>query len=489
MYLIALTCGDIAEGERVLRQALVDAPTAGQGVVTDGTATGTRVLRRKFGGDGCDYVQAVEQYRSPGSVQSLFAEGLPLNGRVEGVFFEAHSHIRDIDGMHADEALDELCKVLYAKLFDEEQTAAGERAEPIRTARFGSSEELSATMRDLYRSAASYDERVFGLKIPGYKRSRGVFGQQLRLSSPALAKVWGAVERFDLSGSSTDIKGRAFQNVLGPAVRSGMGQYFTPEAVVAFMVEAANPKVNELMMDPFCGSGRFLSGCLRHVRAVVGPESRVLHEFAFGKLHGIEKSERMVRVAMTDMRLQGDGHSNVRCTDALLDFANYPDLAPGTVDLVLTNPPFGSLLGPEALAQLGRFDLARSGGSSPLEIIGLERCLQFLRPGGRLGIVVPEGLLGDRSKEQVREWIRRAAKLRGIVSLPISTFAPFGAAVKTSVLFLRKWKPDEEAREDYPIFVAQVDDVGHDSTGRPTSNAELPDVAAAFRAFVTEHGW
>ena len=90
----------------------------------------------------------------------------------------------------------------------------------------------------------------------------------------------------------------------------------------------------------------------------------------------------MTRIAMTDMRLSGDGHSNIRCADALLDFDNYPDIAPDSFDIVLTNPPFGSLLGPEALAQLGTFELARGRKSVALEILGLERAIAFLRPGG-----------------------------------------------------------------------------------------------------------
>ena len=462
-------------------------PFLGLGLFVGGTTEGAVALRRRFADDQPERIPALEPYVD-GGVQ-LPRTLSAIDGRAEGVFFEAHSLIRDIDGLHADEALDELSKVLYAKLYDEEQAAAGAEGHPISQFSYGNAEELAATVRKLYMTASEYDQRVFGAKIPRYKQSRGVFGQPFRLSSPALARVWEAVAPFDLSGSSSDVKGRAFQRVLGPAVRSGMGQYFTPEAVVSFAVEALAPTVNDLVLDPFCGSGRFLSRSLSQVRETVGAESRALHEFAFGKLHGIEKSERMVRIAMTDMRLQGDGHSNVRCTDSLLDFGNYPDLSPGTFDVILTNPPFGSLLGPEALAHLGAFDLAGSTGSTPLEVVGVERCIQLLRPGGRLGIVVPDGLLGDRSKRRVRDWLRDAAKVRAVVSLPVATFAPFGAAVSTSVLVLRKWREGEGRGGEYPVFVAKVEDPGHDTTGRPTPNEELPAVATAFREFIAEHGW
>src|SRR5262249_4151098 len=155
-----------------------------------------------------------------------------------------------------------------------------------------------------------------------------------------------------------------------------------------FVVEVIQPTVADLILDPFSGSGHFLTQSLDSVRARTkkSDEKRVV-EFAYNKLHGIEKSDRMVRVAMTDMRLHGDGHSNIRCTDALLDFQNSLDIRPESFDVVMTNPPFGCLLGPEAVARLGKFTLAGFKKNLPLEVLGLERCIQFLRPGGRLGIV------------------------------------------------------------------------------------------------------
>ena len=137
-----------------------------------------------------------------------------------------------------------------------------------------------------------------------------------------------------------------------------MGQYFTPQEVIQLIVDVIQPVVTDLILDPFSGSGHFLTKSLDVVRAKAKKtDEKLVHEFAFNKLHGIEKSDRMVRVAMTDMRLHGDGHSNIRCTDALLDFQNYPDIRPESFDVVMTNPPFGSLLGPEAISRLGKFDL------------------------------------------------------------------------------------------------------------------------------------
>ena len=113
--------------------------------------------------------------------------------------------------------------------------------------------------------ANNYDQRVFGLKIPDYYRSRGVFNQDIRLSTPALIKVIEILQIYNLSDSNTDVKGRAFQNVLIPSIRSGMGQYFTPENIADFMVKIIQPSYSDLILDPFCGSGRFLSSCLRYL--------------------------------------------------------------------------------------------------------------------------------------------------------------------------------------------------------------------------------
>jgi len=486
--------------EALLKDNIQSTDTVGLGVLTDGTASHISVLRRRFDRDGFDYsheLDSINMDKPGGQSERLFrnvndASGgaplAPLNERVENLFFEVHSHLRDIDGIHADTALDELCKLLYLKLYDEETTKAGE-AYRVQRWLYSCAEEYAASLRAVYREANEYDLRVFGMKIPGYRRSRGVFNEPLRLSSAALVRAMEAVQGYHLGGSAIDVKGRAFQKVLGPAVRSGMGQYFTPDPVVRFLSRAVQPEIQHLILDPFCGSGHFLTACLQLVREEHSREDKAFHEFAFGKLHGIEKSERMVRVAMTDMRLHGDGHSNIRCTDALLALSNYPDMQPASFDVILTNPPFGSLLGPEAIRALGRFKLAEGRGNVPLEVLGLERCVQLLRPGGRLGIVLPDGVLANRNSAPVREWLGGDVKVRAVVSLPIETFAPFGASIKTSILIARKWLPGEEHDHSYPLFLARVDNVGYDATGRSKAGADLDAVGAAFTGFIAKEGW
>ena len=490
--------------ERLLIEVLLNDPFAGTGIASDGTVEGTRIFRRRFENGKCEVAIDLEAYVNPGAtpgppphylMTGETASGAirkstlrPLSERVENIFFEAHNSIRDIDGFHDGEAFDEVCKILYCKFYDEEMTNVGQ---PYRMQRwtYGCVEELAATVRSLYQEANDYDIRVFSLRIPGYERSRGVFSDRILLSSYAIAKIVEIFQDYDFTHSDIDTKGRAFQKMLNSSARAGMGQFFTPASLVKFMVDAAQPGVSDLILDPFCGSGQFLTASLQFVKSGGDEGNKSLQEFAFGKLHGIEKSERMARIAMTDMRIHDDGHSNVRCTDALLPFSNYPDLQPDAFDLILTNPPFGSTISGDIASHLGPFALLEGRKSVPLEVVGIERCVQFLRPGGRLGIVLPDGILANPSMSYVRNWLEDRLKIRAVVSLPVETFMPFGAAVKTSILFARRWLSGEKRPSDYSIFLARIDDVGYDAAGRHRYSSDIEYVLRDMRWFLLEEGW
>lgn len=462
------------------------------------------VHRRRYRDDSFEAINDVEYYYkgSSGGELRLFEESadyqaqpnsyksnlIPITNKLENIFFEIHSAMRDIDGLHADSALEELCKLLYLKSFMEEQ----ESTLPIpivTTASFGTIEEFASCLRALYREAINYDLRVFRLKIPEYERSRGVFDQPIFLSSSALVKSFQLIEAFSLLRSDTDLKGRAFQKVLGKSVRSGMGQYFTPVQVCQLMVEISAPKSSDLILDPFCGSGHFLTESLAFVRRSAPDHTKEYHEFAFGKLHGIEKSDRMTRIAMTDMRLNGDGHSNIRCTDALLNFQNYPDIKPESFDLVLTNPPFGSILGSEAFSGLAKFSLANGRKKIPLEIVGLERSVEFLRPGGRIAIVLPESVFNAESLKYVREWLFENLSIRIVIDLPNETFAPFGANVRSGILFGRKLRPGETNSDDNKVCMIKIDNLGYDAAGREVKGSDIENAVTAARRFIDDEGW
>lgn len=490
--------GNAARAEARLRGILDNSACARIGLSTDGTREGTRVLRRKLNSSGCDRVRDIEPYSAPritasnlpyvacGNRNNAHGRRLePISSRLEDVFFQAHSHLRDIDGLHADEALDELCKVIYAKLYDEKATRSGQ-CYALQRGECGSVEECAALIRRTYTDANACDLNMSRRpSVSAQPRSRGVFDAPIRLSSAALVKVVETLQGHSLIQSGIDVKGRAFQRVLAPALRSGMGQYFTPREVIRFIVDVVCPSAKERVLDPFAGSGHFLTQCADAIRMRSRQSSP-----AVARLHGIEKSDRMVRISSTDMLLHGLGRGDIQCADALLDFANYSHcLQAESFDLVLTNPPFGCLLGADAVRQLGRFELAIGRKTVPLEVLGLERCVQFIKPGGRLGIVLPDGVLGNSGTGYVRDWLSGRMKIRAIVSLPIETFSPFGANIKTSILFARKWRKREKRGHDYNVHLSRIDNVGYDAAGRAKPRAEFQRAARSVRTFLAAEGW
>jgi len=488
---------EFQEAERQLETYLASTHTATIGMVTDGD--NARCLRKKIDPNDFEYIPDIPPYGVEASQRALLVREIPtqaagqrqtglkpITDQYERRLFDAHSAIRDIDGLHDDEALDELSKVLYTKIYDERTTCEQPEGTPFRFQVYGASNpsEAASSIRELYDEARARDIETYSQRIPGYERSRGVFKTQIRLSDNALYRVVELLQEFSLIDSPTDIKGRAFQKVLGPAIRAGMGQYFTPDPVVDMAVNIMRPRPSDLILDPFCGSGHFLTRSLDYVidqHANTIPEY-TLHEFKFFHLHGIEKSERMVRIAMTDMLLHDDGHTNIRNTDALLSFDNYPDIIalrddgrsdPAIFDVILTNPPFGSIMREEARSMLGRFDIARGRRSVPFEVLAIERCLQFLKPGGKLAIVLPDGNLGNSNVQFVRDWLLEHTRLKGVISLPSQTFAPYGTTTKTSLCFLQKNRTSDDREVDYDIAFYLLENVGYDATGRPKEAAEV----------------
>lgn len=498
----SVTGAEFERAERQLETYLSATHTATIGLLTNGHTT--RVIRKKVNPNDFEYIADIPEHggtlagrvklsRDTGSLPHGRRVGLePMPHRTSNILFEAHSAIRDIDGMHDDEALDEISKLIYAKIYDERKATESPEGDEY-VFRFqaygrGNASEVASDIRDLYREACEYDLRVYSQRIPGYDRSRGVFKEQIGLSDLALSRVVEVLQDYSLLDADVDIKSRAFQGVLSGAIRAGMGQYFTPREVIRLAVGVVSPKLTDLILDPFCGSGSFLSTSLEHVvRTYPRADPYSLHKFKMFHLHGIEKSSRMVRIAMTDMLMHDDGHSNVRNTDALLTFDNYPDIlalpddanqSPEVFDVILTNPPFGSLMREEARKLLGRFQLGAKKRSLPLEVLAIERCLQFLKPGGRLAIVLPDGNLANSNVQFVRDWLLDNCMLKGVVSLPVETFAPFGTGTKTSICFFQKFRSAEDADLDYDVAFYKLENVGYDATGRYRAGSELEEATA-----------
>jgi type I restriction enzyme M protein len=506
----SVSSADFERAERQLETYLSSTHTATIGMLTNGLTT--KVIRKKVNPNDFEYVPDIPEYGAPEKGRAKLVRDLdivkahkgkvglePLPRRNQNILFEAHSAMRDIDGLHDDYALDELSKTLYAKIYDERLASQAKEDEEVEF-RFqaygkGSASEVASEIRDLYKDACDYDLRVYSQRIPNYDRSRGVFREQIGLSDVALSRVVELLQDYSIIDANLDIKSAAFQKVLSKAIRAGMGQYFTPDEVVRLAVEVAAPSPTDLILDPFCGSGHFLSTALeyvvRHYEATTDPY--VLYQFKMFHLHGIEKSPRMVRIAMTDMLIHDDGHSNIRQTDSLLSFDNFPDIIglpsddntdPQVFDIIFTNPPFGSLMREEARKMLGRFELGKKKRSLPLEVLAIERCYQFLKPGGKFATVLPDGNLANSNVQFVRDWLLDHMMLKGVVSLPSETFAPYGTATKTSLCFFQKFRTIADRELDYDIAFYHLQNIGYDATGREKPGSELADCLDYMKASV-----
>ena len=489
-----ITEEEFKEAERQLETYLASTHTATIGMVTDGERVKT--IRKKIDPNDFDYIPDLPTYGLESKIRVQLVREIPsevdsrstglkiLDSDYEKILFDCHSAARDVDGLHDDEALDEICKVIYTKVYDERNTTKQPEGTPFRFQTYGASNasEVASNIRVIYEEAINADIEIYSKRIPGYERSRGVFKSQIKLSDTALFRVVERLQEFSIIDSNADIKGRAFQKVLAPAIRAGMGQYFTPDPIVEIAVKVIQPTAKDLILDPFCGSGHFLTKTLKYVIDNQGSKltSHDLHEFKFFHLHGIEKSDRMVRIAMTDMMLHDDGHTNIRNQDALLSFDNYPDITslkesdekgqdtinPSVFDIVLTNPPFGSIMRQETMEMIGRFDLGHKKKSLPLEILGLERSLQFLKPGGKLAIVLPEHLMKGKSASFVRKWLYDIVSIKAIFFFPEEAFTPFGAMVKTCLCIFKKREKNEKPHNEERTFLCEVENLGYESTGK-----------------------
>lgn len=500
---------EFQEAERQLETYLASTHTATIGLVTDGSET--RCVRKKIDPNDFEYIADIPSFEGGTSIKVKLTREIPkfdssrktglqpITDKYNKILIDCHNILRDVDGLHDDEALDELAKVIYVKIFDERATIEKEEGAEFKFQTYGTSNpsEAASIIRELYQDARDKELEVYNQRIPGYERSRGVFKTPIKLSDIALFKVVEKLQEFSFIDSKADIKGSAFQSVLGSAIRAGMGQYFTPDSVVEMAVGILKPTASDMILDPFCGSGHFLSRCLDYV--VKNQASKLdvyaLHQFKFFHLHGIEKSDRMVRIAMTDMMLHDDGHTNIRNLDSLLSFENYPDIValgkednntPEVFSMILTNPPFGSIMRQEVMGMIGRFQLGNKKKSLPLEILGLERCFQFLKPGGKLAIVLPDGLLKNKSSLFVRQWIENTATIKAVISLPEESFNPYGAMVKTSLCIFQKHKRNGSKLNNNSVFLCEVENIGFDATGRPKAGSEINEVINEFHKKV---GW
>ena len=342
-------------------------------------------------------------------------------------------------------------------------------------------------------------------------------GDFVQLDPASLTHVVGALQQYALTECERDAVGEAFETFIGPSLKGPQGQFFTPRNVVKMVVDMVDPKPDEKIIDPACGSGGFLVEALRHVWRSVEEQGQTLgwpnleihsekQKVAIDKFRGIDKDTFLSKVAKAYMAILGDGRGGVFCENSLDQPKNWgrktrESVQFGSFDVVITNPPFGKKLAIEGEEMLKSFELghvwkAEKGGpftkgelqdKQPPQILFIERCLDLLRDGGRMGIVLLESIFGMPKYRYVVDYINKRARILAIVTLPEDLFQP-NTHAKTCVVIIEKIP----ATKPYPIFMCDVKWCGHDSRGNPTWTLdgegkrilldEVPNVAPLYQA-------
>ena len=394
-------------------------------------------------------------------------------------FKQAHEALWAGGQLNPSEAFDELDKLIFCKIWDERKPRRMGEPYDFQIITVPKEVEKNENKRRLIENDNLY-KRVMALYEEGRKKDKEVFRDNIRLTPEKIRTVVGYLESVNLGETDLDSKGRAFETFMGSFFRGNFGQYFTPREIVKFIVDVLPIEHDSKVLDTSCGSGGFLLYALNKVRdkaTELYPNYskdvrqydrwfKYWHDFAEKNLYGIEISEQISRAAKMNMIIHDDGHTNVITSDGLVSDetiiakTNNQGFKYGTFDFIITNPPFGSTVRQSEQAYLKTYQLGKkeedwlaiksttagNRDSQSTEVLFIEQDYKFLREGGYLAIVLPDGILTNSSLQYVRTQIEDWFRIVAVVSMPQTAFMANGAGVKSSVLFLKKWTRKEAER-------------------------------------------
>ena len=422
------------------------------------------------------YVYGAQYMEHEDGKQQFFDLAVIDQSELTRRFKQAHEALWAGGQLNPSEAFDELDKLIFCKIWDERKPRKIGEPYDFQIITVSKQEESDAANRKAKENKNLLD-RIKALYEEGRKRDKEVFRDDIRLTPEKVRTVVGYLESVNLGETDLDSKGRAFETFMGSFFRGNFGQYFTPREIVKFIVDVLPITQDSRVLDTSCGSGGFLLYALNKVREQateyypnynhdVRQHDRWFkhwHDFAEKNLFGIEISEQISRAAKMNMIIHDDGHTNVITSDGLVSdesiFAKTNNLGfkYGTFDFIITNPPFGSTIRQSEQAYLKTYQLGkkeedwlavkatpentRDGQST--EVLFIEQDYKFLKEGGYLAIVLPDGILTNSSMQYVRTQIEDWFRIVAVVSMPQTAFAANGAGVKSSVLFLRKWSKEQ----------------------------------------------
>ena len=422
------------------------------------------------------YVYGAQYMEHEEGEQQFFDLSVIEQSELTRRFKQAHEALWAGGQLNPSEAFDELDKLIFCKIWDERKPRKIGEPYDFQIITVSKQEEKDPDSRRA-KENENLLNRIKALYEEGRKKDKEVFRDDIRLTPEKVRTVVGYLESVNLGETDLDSKGRAFETFMGSFFRGNFGQYFTPREIVKFIVDVLPITQDSKVLDTSCGSGGFLLYALNKVREQATEYNpnhnnnvrqherwfKHWHDFAEKNLFGIEINEQISRAAKMNMIIHDDGHTNVITSDGLVSdediFAKTSNqgFRYGTFDIIITNPPFGSTIRQSEQAYLKTYQLGkkeedwlavkalpentRDGQST--EVLFIEQDYKFLKEGGYLAIVLPDGILTNSSMQYVRTQIEDWFRIVAVVSMPQTAFAANGAGVKSSVLFLRKWKKEE----------------------------------------------
>ena len=431
-------------------------------------------------------------------------------------FKRTHNYIYANQGFQKDKAFEELQKLIFIKVYDEQYSATLQfyilPGEPIK--------EVRLRLKTVFKKVKERFKYIF-------KKD-----DEIEVNDVVLAYIIAELQRFSLVDTETDVKGEAYEELVGPNLRGDRGEFFTVRNVCSMTIEILFSLVDEgrltspgdiKILDPAVGTGGFLIAGVQKIKQIFSQRGydhdklrTVVREVIDNNFYGIDFNPFLVKVSQMNMVMHGDGSSDIIHTNSLLEPEKWSNEIRGKLkfngfDIVVTNPPFGtkSLIDdPDILRQfeLTKFNTNFHRNALPPEQIFIERCIDFLKPGGLLGIVLPDSILSNPGLEWIRDWILRKTYVLASIDLPVETFQPH-TGTQTSVLILRKkTRVQEKLSEDYDVFMAIPEKIGHDRRGNKIYRAtvdgkveldkngeriiddQLPEIVELFKKWVKDKG-
>jgi type I restriction enzyme M protein len=445
-----------------------------------------------------------------------------------------HNYIYTNSGLQKAEAFHELVRLIFAKVYDETESDG-----PLRF-HIQSRERTSvAGQRRLM------DDRIGPLFDAVKERYPYIFppGDGFKMDSRVVAYVVAELQRYSFLHTQTDIKGAAYEELVGANLRGNRGEYFTPRNVcdmavrMVFSLFPARRQTTIRILDTCCGTGGFLISAVNQQRAILlareqrrgGSGAEIAERVSNGvktvatqTLHGLDINPVLVQACQMNLVMHGDGSANVYRADSLYSPSEWDDdearsrIAHGKFDVVVTNPPFGSEAVVDDPHVLEQYELSIIGTrerrtSMPPEQLFVEGAWKFLKDGGVMAIVLPDSILNNPSLSFIRQWLFRRARVLASVDLPKETFADSGGVPNPSVLIVQRLAKDDmkmaeaNALEPNEIFMGIPKTAGRNKRGKPVYyrtpdglevldenmdrilDDDLPVVADRFAAWVGRH--